>query len=417
MLNLKTGIDALQAVISAAAPVSVAALVGAFSFVFMCSLLSNLLCSPPPTAGGKEAYCLEGISFVRSQNIGDFSFSANGLAHINNEQAKKLSNVELKPNDILLNITGDSVARTCIIDSEYLPARVNQHVAIIRGKKDIVLSSYLLYFLQWKKKYLLQLASAGATRNALTKSMIEQLEIELPTIEQQRKIAGMLDKIQEKIKLNQKINDNLEQQAAALFSSLYNRSNTEVRYTDLIQILGGGTPKTGETAYWNGNIAFFTPKDVGTPYTFITEKTITEEGLSHCNSRLYPVNTVFVTARGTVGKVGLSGVPMAMNQSCYALVGKETHQLLVYFYTLKAVDRLKHKASGAVFDAITTRDFDSEQIMKLSDDDAKAFLCVAEPMFQEVLNNSIENLRLSTLRDFLLPKLMSGEIDVSSVQL
>ena len=367
--------------------------------------------------GGKEAYCLEGISFVRSQNIGDFSFSANGLAHINNEQAKKLSNVELKPNDILLNITGDSVARTCIIDSEYLPARVNQHVAIIRGKNDIVLSSYLLYFLQWKKKYLLQLASAGATRNALTKSMIEQLEIELPTIEQQRKIAGVLDKIQEKIKLNQKINDNLEQQAAALFSSLYNRSNTEVRYTDLIQILGGGTPKTGETAYWNGNIAFFTPKDVGTPYTFITEKTITEEGLSHCNSRLYPVNTVFVTARGTVGKVGLSGVPMAMNQSCYALVGKETHQLLVYFYTLKAVDRLKHKASGAVFDAITTRDFDSEQIMKLSDDDAKAFLCVAEPMFQEILNNGIENLQLSTLRDFLLPKLMSGEIDVSSVQL
>ena len=78
-------------------------------------------------------------------------------------------------------------------------------------------------------------------------------------------------------------------------------------------------------------MTFFTPKDVGTPYTFITEKTITEEGLSHCNSRLYPVNTVFVTARGTVGKVGLSGVPMAMNQSCYALVGKKTHQLLVYF--------------------------------------------------------------------------------------
>lgn len=132
---------------------------------------------------------------------------------------------------------------------------------------------------------------------------------------------------------------------------------------------------------------------------------------------LYPVNTVFVTARGTVGKVGMSGVPMAMNQSCYALVGKETHQLLVYFYTLKAVDRLKHKASGAVFDAITTRDFESEQIMKLSDDDAKAFLCIAEPMFQKVLNNCIENLRLSTLRDSLLPKLMSGEVDVSAVKL
>lgn len=256
-----------------------------------------------------------------------------------------------------------------------------------------------------------------STYPSIKPSDIEDIELDLPELETQKKIGSTLRMLDRKIALNEEINDNLEQQAAALFSSLYNRSNTEVRYTDLIQILGGGTPKTGETAYWNGNIAFFTPKDVGTPYTFITEKTITEEGLSHCNSRLYPVNTVFVTARGTVGKVGLSGVPMAMNQSCYALVGKETHQLLVYFYTLKAVDRLKHKASGAVFDAITTRDFDSEQIMKLSDDDAKAFLCVAEPMFQEILNNSIENLRLSTLRDFLLPKLMSGEIDVSSVQL
>lgn len=258
---------------------------------------------------------------------------------------------------------------------------------------------------------------SGSAIPSTDRYQIYSIEVEVPPLEKQRKIVAVLDCIDRKININQKVNDNLEQQAAALFSSLYNRSNTEVRYTDLIQILGGGTPKTGETAYWNGNIAFFTPKDVGTPYTFITEKTITEEGLSHCNSRLYPVNTVFVTARGTVGKVGLSGVPMAMNQSCYALVGKETHQLLVYFYTLKAVDRLKHKASGAVFDAITTRDFDSEQIMKLSDDDAKAFLCVAEPMFQEILNNSIENLRLSTLRDLLLPKLMSGEIDVSSVQL
>ena len=249
------------------------------------------------------------------------------------------------------------------------------------------------------------------------KTAIMQYKVPCFNYETQLRIGKLLRSIDDRIAVNKKINDNLQQQAAALFSSLYDRTNTEVRFTDLIQILGGGTPKTGENTYWNGNIAFFTPKDVGTPYTLITEKTITEEGLSHCNSRLYPVNTVFVTARGTVGKVGMSGVPMAMNQSCYALVGKETHQLLVYFYTLKAVDRLKHKASGAVFDAITTRDFESEQIMKLSDDDAKEFLCIAEPMFQKVLNNCIENLRLSTLRDSLLPKLMSGEVDVSAVKL
>ena len=302
-------------------------------------------------------------------------------------------------------------------------ARVEKDVAFNQDIKCLdsygeVENEFVFYWLLSQKDYLM--AKVGVTGIGAGKfdlGFLQKLMIPIPSERERKSIVGFASSISEKIRCNAKVNDNLEQQAAALFSSLYNRSNTEVRYTDLIQILGGGTPKTGETAYWNGNIAFFTPKDVGTPYTFITEKTITEEGLSHCNSRLYPVNTVFVTARGTVGKVGLSGVPMAMNQSCYALVGKETHQLLVYFYTLKAVDRLKHKASGAVFDAITTREFDSEQIMKLSDDDAKAFLCVAEPMFQEILNNSIENLRLSTLRDFLLPKLMSGEIDVSSVQL
>lgn len=106
-----------------------------------------------------------------------------------------------------------------------------------------------------------------------------------------------------------------------------------------------------------------------------------------------------------------------MNQSCYALVGKETHQLLVYFYTLKVVDRLKHKASGAVFDAITTRDFESEEIMKLSDRAAEMFLNVAELIYQAILSNSIESLRLAALRDELLPKLMSGEVDISNMSL
>ena len=289
----------------------------------------------------------------------------------------------------------------------------NLSIAVLVDE-SVALKKYLYYyFLKNNLRYL----DSGSAQSQITIGDLKNVEVPLPSIETQKKVVSILDVIDEKINNNVAINDNLQQQAAALFSSLYDRSNTEVRFTDLIQILGGGTPKTGENTYWNGNIAFFTPKDVGTPYTLITEKTISKEGLSHCNSRLYPVNTVFVTARGTVGKVGMSGVPMAMNQSCYALVGKETHQLLVYFYTLKAVDRLKHKASGAVFDAITTRDFESEQIMKLSDDDATAFLRVAEPMFQEVLNNNIENLRLSTLRDSLLPKLMSGEIDVSAVLL
>ena len=364
----------------------------------------------------KEDYVADGTPIVTVEHLGNKMFSEQNLPRVSNTDKNRLKKYMLKQGDIVFSRVG-SVDRCSYVDQKHDGWMFSGRCLRVRPTSEID-SEYLYYYfcLEETKQFVRNIA-VGATMPSINTKLLGEVVVTFPELEQQKRISGILSAIDSKIEVNQKINDNLEQQAAALFSSLYNRSNTEVRYTDLIQILGGGTPKTGETAYWNGNIAFFTPKDVGTPYTFITEKTITEEGLSHCNSRLYPVNTVFVTARGTVGKVGLSGIPMAMNQSCYALVGKETHQLLVYFYTLKAVDRLKHKASGAVFDAITTRDFDSEQIMKLSDDDAKAFLCVAEPMFQEMLNNSIENLRLSTLRDFLLPKLMSGEIDVSSVQL
>lgn len=367
--------------------------------------------------GGKEAYCEDGISLIRSQNVLDFTFSAGGLVYINELQAEKLKNVIVEEDDVLLNITGDSVARACIVDKNYLPARVNQHVCIIRADSSKVIPSYLLYYLQLNKEYLLQLASGGATRNALTKDMVNNLELELPTVEEQQKIVAVLNDIQKKIYCNNAVNENLEHQSLALFSNYYEQSNTEIDFTDLIQVLGGGTPKTRESTYWNGNIPFFTPKDVGFPYTLATEKTITEDGLLHCNSRLYPVNTVFVTARGTVGKVGIAGVPMAMNQSCYALIGKGIHQLLVYFYTLKAIDRLKHKASGAVFDAIITKDFETEQVFKLSPNDTDTFIRIVEPMYQSILNNSIEKQRLIALRDSLLPKLMSGEIDVSKLDI
>lgn len=361
-----------------------------------------------------------GVPVLNGSNLEGFSLSEKAFRFVTKEKADSLNKANAHRGDIVITHRG-TLGQIAFIpqDSRYDRYVISQSQFRVRCN-DKVLPEYLVYYFHTpigQHKLLSNASQVGVPALARPSSTFQQIEVELPELNIQKRVVEIITTIQKKIENNQELNDNLQQQAAALFSSLYDRSNTEVGFTDLIQILGGGTPKTGENTYWNGNIAFFTPKDVGTPYTLITEKTISKEGLSHCNSRLYPVNTVFVTARGTVGKVGMSGVPMAMNQSCYALVGKETHQLLVYFYTLKAVDRLKHKASGAVFDAITTRDFESEQIMKLSDDDATAFLRVAEPMFQEVLNNNIENLRLSTLRDSLLPKLMSGEIDVSAVQL
>lgn len=282
-------------------------------------------------------------------------------------------------------------------------------IACANNKNNTRYLSYLLSTMNLGR------LSGQSAQPGLSVKYLSNVKIFIPSLNIQKKIVSVLSLLDDKIKLNNKINDNLQQQAATLFANFYEQAETEVGFTELVQILGGGTPKTGEKSYWNGKVLFFTPKDIGFPYTLSTEKTITEEGLAHCNSRLYPVNTVFVTARGTVGKIGMPGVPMAMNQSCYALIGKNTNQILVYFYTLKVVDRLKYKASGAVFDAITTRDFETESIFKLSDAHAEAFLNIARPIYRAILGNTFENQQLTALRDFLLPKLISGELDVSEL--
>ena len=279
---------------------------------------------------------------------------------------------------------------------------------------DIVLPRYLYYVMSLLD---LNAYNEGTTIPSLRTETLNRLQFAIPPLDDQAKILSVVLPLEYKIAVNDEINKNLEQQAVAVFNKFYSTSTNQQPFTTLINVLGGGTPKTGNPEFWDGSIPFFTPKDVGTPYTFKTEKYITELGLKHCNSRLYPTNTTFVTARGTVGKISLAGVPMAMNQSCYALTSEIVDPLLVYFYVLKAVNALKHKASGAVFDAIVTRDFNGEIINILSDTDSEAALSIIKPMMEVIHNNSKENMRLSAARDTLLPKLMSGELDVSGIDL
>lgn len=331
-------------------------------------------------------------------------------------ERKKLIKYIAKQGDYVLAMTGATIGKMGRIEES--EAYVNQRVLLFKNNPNVD-KDYLFYVLQQNKfqQYILNHIDSESAQPNISAATVGKYEFLLPSLKIQNKIGKFLRLIDDKINVNNRINDNLEQQAQELFSNFYERATESVPFTSIIQILGGGTPKTSESSYWNGDIPFFTPKDVGCPYTFMTEKTITEDGLNHCNSRLYPVNTIFVTARGTVGKVGLSGVPMAMNQSCYALVGKDIEQLLVYFYTLETVNSLKHKASGAVFDAITTKDFDYERVMCLSKNDSTVFLTIVSPIFKKILSNCLENKKLAELRDSLLPKLMSGEIDVSAIKL
>lgn len=151
-------------------------------------------------SGGQKAYKTEGISLIRSMNVHDDGFRTKGLAFIDDNQAKKLDNVTVQENDVLLNITGASVARCCVVDKDYLPARVNQHVSILR-LKDEMIPSFLHYYLISPsiKSDLLFSSSGGATREAITKSMLEEFQVPVVSLSIQEKTINYLDEISKKI--------------------------------------------------------------------------------------------------------------------------------------------------------------------------------------------------------------------------
>ena len=205
------------------------------------------------------------------------------------------------------------------------------------------------------------------------------------------------------------INDNLLNTTDTIFFKMFSERKTDatISFTDVVQLMGGGTPKTEEDSFWNGDVLFFTPKDVShSPFCVSTEKHLTVEGLNNCSSRLYPPFTTFVTCRGTVGNLAMAGVSMAMNQSCYALKGKDDFPpLFVFSFTRYVIATMKKKASGAVFSALVTRDFEMEKVFEPNIDDRKPLVAQkrVEPLLlHQILANTNEIQQLSDLQNRLI---------------
>jgi type I restriction enzyme, S subunit len=146
--------------------------------------------------GGRNSYKKSGISLIRSLNVHDVGFRMKDLAFIDENQAKQLDNVVVEADDVLLNITGASIARCCVVPESVLPARVNQHVTILRPDTKRLLPRFLQYMLVSRdyKRQLLTAGEAGATRQALTKGLLEEFGVEFPDLSEQRRIVGVLDK-------------------------------------------------------------------------------------------------------------------------------------------------------------------------------------------------------------------------------
>lgn len=184
----------------------------------------------------------------------------------------------------------------------------------------------------------------------------------------------------------------------------------------MIRLIGGGTPKRSESSYWGGTVPWFSVKDVpndGDVWVVDTDEKITEAGLQKSSTKLLRKGATIISARGTVGKLAMVGQEMAMNQSCYGVVGEEGVSDFFNYFNLKfAVETLKRNTHGAVFDTITQATFETVTCVKPENEVMKQFDETVEPLLKGIRSNVFQSRELAELRNTLLPKLLSGELSI-----
>jgi type I restriction enzyme, S subunit len=343
-----------------------------------------------------------------------------------------------KEKDVLITLVGNGIGNVTLLPEDN--AEIIQNTIGLRANPKIITNEFLYYCLRNDFENIIKL-NRGTSQPSIKKGDLLKLTLDIPSLVKQSKILNVLWNMDNKIHLNNLIIKNLEQLSQTLFkrwfidfefpneeglpyqSSGGNMLDSEfgeipvgwkVDYlASSTEFLSGGTPKTKESTYWNGDIPFFTPKDVGSSaYTTNTEKTITELGLSKCNSRLYSKNTVFITARGTVGKVALANRDMAMNQSCFALKNKADNQFYLYGAIRALLREIIQGANGAVFSAINLSDLNRLRLAVPQQELIDKYESIAATLFNQMSELEFENINLQSLRDSLLPKLLSGEIEI-----
>jgi len=332
-----------------------------------------------------------------------------------------------------------------------------QRVVTLRGKAGLLDNAYLRYLLQTDEmQSQLAARATGTTVLGIKQSELRKVLVHLPPIDMQRSAASLLACLDNRIALLRETNTTLEAIARALFKSwfvdfypvraksqgiaqagmdeataaLFPDSFEEsalgsvpkgwlpCTFRESIAMIGGGTPKTSVAEYWDGDIPWYSVVDAPSPtdvFVIDTEKHITEAGLQGSSTKLLPAGTTIISARGTVGKLALTGREMAMNQSCYGLRGKAGDHYFTYFSTARLVEQLKQRAHGSVFDTITQATFDGVNLSYPTKGAIAAYDALVAPLMLRIRGNLMQAQTLANLRDTLLPRLISGQLRLPEV--
>lgn len=399
-----------------------------------CELVVDCINNTAPTVEEQTTY-----KMIRTSNIGDGRLDLSDVSYVTEETYEEWTRrAKVRQGDVLLTREaplGD-VAYVNRDDTIFLGQRIMQY----RANPDVLNPRFLSYaFLSpFVQAQIHKYKGSGSTVDHIRVPECEKIEIPLPPLEYQEKVADILGSLDERIDANREMNQALESLAQAIFEQRFVEFNPydEFRKTEkgpipskfevanlpaLMNIVLGGTPKSDIDEYYGGDIIWAKAKDISQEteaFISSTEKTITEKGLEESSAELIPEGTTVITARGTVGETALTPYEMTTNQTCYGLVPEDSQEkYFLYFLVKTHIERLRSRTHGTVFDTINMNTLREQEIVLPPGEERLQFDDVVDPIMELIINNQREIETLEKLRDTLLPKLLSGELRITDINI
>lgn len=393
-------------------------------------------------------YCL----FLNAGNVTINGFNFSTRVFIDRDRDLLLRKGKLQRFDTVLTTRG-TVGNAAFFDNSvpYEHVRINSGMVIIRPEPESILPRYLYLFIR-SAMFAAQVSAltTGSAQPQLPIRDIQKIRIPLPPMREQHAIASLLGALDDKIELNRRMNETLETMARAIFKDWFvDFGPTRAKMKGVapylakdiwslfpdrlddggkpegwitsnigqeVEVVGGSTPSTKEPAFWGGDICWATPKDLAslsTPVLLSTERQITDAGLTQIGSGLLPIGTVLLSSRAPIGYMAIAQIPVAVNQGFIAMIcNKRISNVFAWLWAQANMDTVHQNANGSTFQEISKANFRPIEVTIATTELLRTFDEMARPLFDRIVANEKENLTLAATRDFLLPKLMSGEIRV-----
>ena len=371
-----------------------------------------------------------GFPIIDGANLKGITVTDNITKFVSEDKARSLHRSIAKRRDIVVTISGNVGQISYIPDNsqyaEYLCSQRQFRVTFDESKIYVPYLVYYLHSVEGRSKILAFANQTGVPALSQPLKNFRKIKIDLPSLENQHKIADILSTLDEKIAINRAINDNLEQQAQAFFQELF-VDNADPEWAigtinDLGAVVGGSTPSKAKPEYYTETgIAWITPKDLSVNKSkFIShgENDITELGLKNSSATIMPEGTVLFSSRAPIGYIAVAAGEVTTNQGFKSIVPKpEIGTAFVYYFLKHNLPIIEGMASGSTFKEVSGSTMKGVPAVIPDTDTIARFNDFCSPIFAQQRILEEQNHSLAALRDNLLPKLMSGEVDVSDIQL